>query len=379
MWTAQKAECPSERQDAMTHGTFTGTLQAVGWAIWLLAVSAGPARAQIVVNAGDDVNFRLGVLGQFQADTLEDPGTNANTSNLFVRRMRLLFGGQVAKNVTFFIETDAPNLGKTLPGGKNIQPAMNLQDAYAEFKATNAFAVDAGLMYVPFSRNAIQSASTLLPIDYGSYTFTQSGPTQSFTGRDTGFQAKGYALENHLEYRLGAFQGLRDARSHNSFRYVGRVQYNFFDTETGFFYTGTYLGKKKILAVGAAFDSQLHYHAYDADVFTDYPLGPGAITAQFDYNRFDGDVTLPTLPKQNDVLLELGYLISSLKLTPVLQFVRRDVVATTLGDENRISVGANYWWAGHNANIKAAFVRIDPAAPLPTQKEFTVQLQLFVY
>jgi hypothetical protein len=363
----------------MTHGTFTRTLQAVGWAIWLVAVSAGPARAQIVVNAGDDVNFRLGVLGQFQADTLEDPETNANTSNLFVRRMRLLFGGQVAKNVTFFIETDAPNLGKTLPGGKNIQPAMNLQDAYAEFKATNAFAVDAGLMYVPFSRNAIQSASTLLPIDYGSYTFTQSGPTQSFTGRDTGFQAKGYALENHLEYRLGAFQGLRDARSHNSFRYVGRVQYNFFDTETGFFYTGTYLGKKKILAVGAAFDSQLHYHAYDADVFTDYPLGPGAITAQFDYNRFDGDVTLPTLPKQNDVLLELGYLISSLKLTPVLQFVRRDVVATTLGDENRISVGANYWWAGHNANIKAAFVRIDPAAPLPTQKEFTVQLQLFVY
>jgi len=353
--------------------------RAAGCAVWLLVASAAPAGAQIVINAGNDVSFRLGVLGQFQADTLEDPGTNANTSNLFVRRMRLIFGGQVTKNVTFFIETDAPNLGKMLPGGKNIQPAMNLQDAYAEFKATNAFAVDAGLMYVPFSRNAIQSASTLLPIDYGSYTFTQSGPTQSFTGRDTGFQAKGYLLENRLEYRVGAFQGLRDARSHNSFRYVGRAQYNFFDTETGFFYTGTYLGKKKILAVGAAFDSQLHYHAYDADVFTDYPLGPGAITAQFDYNRFNGDVTLPTLPKQNDVLLELGYLISSLKLTPVLQFVRRDIVATTQGDEKRISIGANYWWVGHNANIKAAFVRIDPTAPLSTQKEFTVQLQMFFY
>jgi hypothetical protein len=109
---------------------------------------------------------------------------------------------------------------------------------------------------------------------------------------------------------------------------------------------------------------------------TDYPLGPGAITAQFDYNRFDGDVTLLTLPKQNDLLLELGYLIRSLKLTPVLQFVQKDVVATSVGDEKRVSIGANYWWAGSNANIKAAFMRIEPTAPLPSQKEFTVQLQL---
>jgi hypothetical protein len=30
---------------------------------------------------------------------------------------------------TSFIETDASNLGKTLPGGKNIQPSVILQDA----------------------------------------------------------------------------------------------------------------------------------------------------------------------------------------------------------------------------------------------------------
>ena len=165
------------------------------------------AAAQIVVKASDDVNFKLGVLGQFQADTIEDPGTDGTTSNLFIRRLRLMFGGQVAKNVTFFVETDSPNLGKTLANGKNIQPAMILQDAYAEFKATDAFAVDAGLMFIPFSRNFLQSAASLLPIDYGAYTYSQSGPTESSTGRDTGFQAKGYFLKNHLEYRIGAFQG----------------------------------------------------------------------------------------------------------------------------------------------------------------------------
>jgi hypothetical protein len=274
--------------------------------------------------------------------------------------------------------TDSPNLGKTLANGKNITPSVIVQDAYAEFKASDAFTLDAGLMFVPFSRNYVQSAGTLLPIDYGAYTFSQSAPTQSSTGRDTGFMARGYFVENRLEYRIGAFQGQRNEVSKNALRIAGRVQYNVFEGETGFFYTGTYLGAKKILAVGGAFDSQSHYHAYDADVFVDYPLGPGAFTGQFDYNHFDGDITLPSLKKQNDMLLELGYLIRSLKLTPVLQFAHRDISDIAAGDETRTSFGVNYWWAGHNANIKAAYTNINPR-DVKSQHEFTIQFQIFYY
>src|SRR5439155_22312225 len=119
-------------------------------------------------------------------------------------------------------------------------------------------------------------------------------------GRDAGFQARGYLLDNRLEYRIGAFQGARDAASHRSFRYAGRVQYEVLESEgTGFFYTGTYFGTKKVLAVAAAFDTQSDYHAYDADVFADHPLGPGAITPQSPYNRFDGATTFLTLPQQD--------------------------------------------------------------------------------
>jgi phosphate-selective porin O/P len=344
---------------------------------WLLAGTAA-GNAQILIKASDDVNFKLGVLGQFQADTVEDPPGDANSNNLFIRRLRLMFAGQVAKKVTFFIETDTPNLGKAQPPtGKTVTPEF-IQDAYGEFKVSDAFALDAGLMFVPFSRNSLQSAATLMPIDYGAYTFTQSAPTQSSTGRDTGFQAKGGFLGNHLEYRFGAFQGLRDARSHNPFRYVGRLQYNFFDTDTAFFYTGTYAGKKRVLAVGTAFDSQKHYRGYDVDAFLDYPVAHGAITGQFDFNYFDGGETLTALPKQHNVLVELGYLFSALKLTPVFQFTSRDAVSASAGDETRWSAGLNYWWAGHNANIKSAYSRISPTGTT-TQNEFTVQLQLFYF
>jgi hypothetical protein len=342
-------------------------------------VVAASADAQVVIKVNEDVNFKLGVLGQFQADWLEDPAADDTTKNLFIRRIRLLFGGQVAKNVTFFVETDSANLGKTLTSGKNISPGIVVQDAYGEFKLHDAFALDAGLMFVPFSRNSVQSAATLLPIDYGAYTFSQTAATQSTVGRDAGFQAKGYVLNSHLEYRLGAFQGARDAASHRSFRYAGRVQYEFFESEgTGFFYTGTYLGKKKVLAAGAAFDKQDDYHAYDADVFADYPTGPGAVTAQFAYNRFDGDTTFTTLPKQNTYLVEAGYFLRDLKVTPVLQFAKRDILNTATGDETRWSIGANYWWAGHNANVKGAYSRISPRG-LPDQNEFTIQLQLFYF
>jgi hypothetical protein len=256
---------------------------------------------------------------------------------------------------------------------------MTVQDAYGEFRVRDAFAIDAGLMFVPFSRNSLQSAASLLPIDYGANTFTQSASTQSTVGRDTGVQAKGYFIGNHLEYRLGAFQGARDTAYHRSFRYAGRVQYQFLEPEaTGFFYTGTYLGTKKIAAVAASFDTQNDYHAYDADAFVDYPVGPGAVTAQLAYNRFDGGDTVLTLPKQNVVLLELGYFRRHLKLSPVFQFMNRGIVDTLVGDQTQWSVGVNYWWAGQNANIKAAYGRVDPRVSA-AQNEFTIQLQLYYF
>jgi hypothetical protein len=198
-------------------------------------------------------------------------------------------------------------------------------------------------------------------------------------GRDTGVQAKGYLLANRLEYRIGAFQGARDERSHRAFRYTGRVQVQLLDPEAaGFFYTGTYLGARRVAAIGAAFDRQEDYAAYDADAFLDYPIGPGAVTTQLAYHRIDGDRTFPTLPEQNVLLVELGYLLRDLKVTPVFQLSRRAIVDAAAGDETRWSIGLNYWWAGHNANVKGAYGRIDPRGQ-PEQNQFTIQLQFFYY
>ena len=367
-------------------GVLTSFLLSMG------AAQAAFAQAEMKVN--EDVILRFGVLGQFTADTIDDTVTDENTDNLFVRRLRVIAAGTVAKRVSFLVETDTPNLGKTLPTGKNIQPGVIFQDAYGEFRLHQSFALDAGLMLIPFSRNSLQSAAMLLPIDYGVNTFNQSAPEEESNGRDTGFQAKGYLVGNRLEYRVGAFQGRRDVAT-GPLRYAGRVQYNFLDPEISFVYTGTdldqeaprthpgrytgtYLGRKRVLAVGAAFDAQDDYRGYAADVFFDHALGPGAITAQVDWTRFDGGATLPSLARQNDVLVEAGYYVRKLGLTPFLQYTWRDILRASTGDEDRVSIGAAYWWRSYNANFKGAYTRIDPSG-LDRQHEFTIQLQLYYF
>ena len=357
----------------------TEFVRSTAIAALLSLASAAPARAQLEIKPNDEVGIKFGVLGQAQADWLGDPSGGGTIQNLFIRRARLIVGGQVTKRVTFFLETDTPNLGKsTPPGSKNLQTGTILQDAYGEFKANDAFAVDAGLMYVPFSHNSLQSGATLLAIDYGPYTFAQSVPTQSSAGRDTGFQARGYLVSRRLEYRAGAFQGVRDARSHNPFRYAARLQYNFCDTDTAFFYSGTSLGKKRVVAVGGAVDAQRTYRGYDLDAFVDWPTGPGAVTGQLDYNHFNGGDTFASLPKQHDYLVELGYFIPAAKVSPIVQIAKKDLVDTSAGDEDRWSIGAAYWLAGHTANVKGAYSRIRPSG-LPRQNEFSIQLQLFYF
>ena len=354
-----------------------GYISAVIVALLLLG-TAVPASAQMQIKVSDQINLKFGILLQTQADEQQDAVLRTYAQNVFIRRARLLLGGQIAPNLTFFIETDSPNLGKsTTTGTKNSAPSLFLQDAYFEYKANDAFAVDAGLMLVSPSRNGLQSAASLLPVDYGAHTFANSAPTQSSAGRDTGVQARGYFFSKKLEYRAGVFQGMRDTPN-RELRLTGRVQYNFFDPETSYFYTGTYLGKKKVLAIGAGIDHQHKYDGYAADVFFDYPLKSGAVTVQLDHIRYNGSDFLKSLPDQHDTLLEAGYLIGKTRFMPVLQFAKRDIAGRTIGDEQRIGGGFNYFLSGHNANVKAIYTRID-GKNVQAANQFTIQLQFFYF
>ena len=356
--------------------------------VWLFAavLLLLPAllQAQVVVKVNDNVNFKFGGLLQTWADAQQDATTGGYANNLFVRRIRFLFGGQITPNITFFFETDNPNLGKNKASSTSLSSGFVTQDAFVSWKptGTNAFMLDSGLMLAPLCRNCLVSAATILPLDYGSWSFLESAATESSAGRDTGIQARGYLGGNHFEYRGAVLQGFRASGSRNALRTTVRGQYNVFDTEVGFFYPGFYMANKKIWSVGGAYDQQQDYNAYTADTFVSWPdaAKKNALNADLTLFAFNGGKTFASIPEQRDLSLQVGYYVGALKLQPFLRLENENYKASANDgkDNKRIQAGLTWLPNGNNFNVKGAYSRVDPRVGRTTN-EFTVQLQFFYY
>ena len=114
----------------------------------------------------------------------------------------------------------------------------------------------------------------------------------------------------------------RGVEARNAPRFTGRVVYYPWAADTGYFYSGTFQGSKKLLGIGASVDVQKAYHSYGADVFYEQPLNGGrqGLTVQLDLVHFDGGALLISLPKQNTYLFEAGLHLARGRLTPFVQY-----------------------------------------------------------
>ena len=348
----------------------------------LLALAfAAPAPAQIVVSH-DDVTFKLGVQGQLWADWTQDSsGARGYQQNMYLRRARIIIGGDVGKNISFFFETDDPKLGIT---PKSLASGFVIQDALMEWKPSDHFQVGGGLFIVPFSRNGLQSTLSYLTLDLSPISTVNNSATQSSALRDLGFQFKGFFHNDRLQYRIGAFNGERDANARNSLRTAGYVQYDFFSPEKVYVFTGTALGKQKILAVDAGFDKQSSYRGYSANAAAALPVNRGdEVAGQFQFIHYDGRTKFTAIPDQNDYLLEGGYYVHKAKIQPFTKYEAQAFVtaANASKDINRFGLGANYYIRGQNLKWTCQYLRASPrnSTTLKPSNEFTVQLQLFYY
>ena len=369
-------------------GSRSACCAAVAALVVVLLVAAAPADAQVIIKVSDTVNMKFGLLVQPQVEWIElANSTNTDTvgyqQNLYIRRMRILFGGQVAKNVFFFAETENSNLGKstsTTGSNKSLATGFQILDAVVEYRPLKAFNLQAGLIRVPTSREALKSSGTQVPLDFSAWTFLQSTPTQSTAGRDTGFMLRGYFVNDRLEYRAAVFQGFRVSGSHNSLRFTGRLQYNFFDTEVYNMpsYISNYLGAKKIFNIGGAADLQGDYKSFSADAYASIPVASGSVDGTLEFQSIDGGTFITTLPKQQTYQVDLLYYTKGVKLAPWIRWEMRNYSNAALIDESRYWVGLSYLPFRYNLMVKSAYVRIDPKTG-PSINQFGVMLHLYYF
>jgi hypothetical protein len=371
----------------------------------------GVPTASFKIEPSSGNTLKLGLLFQPQFQSLGSTELSGTSYNLFLRRTRFLAGGTLFGTFEYFFDTDYPNLflaGNDAPTATanatttKATPGMNVQDAFITWKpAGDVFKVDAGYMLPPMAHNAVQGAGTLYSWDYFAFTFLSTagtilGSSASPVGRDLGVQLRGLVLDGHLEYRLGLFQGLRNTEtpaamggmatnvgSTNFFRAVGRVQINLLDAEPGFFYAGTYLGRKKILSIGLSGDTQSSYHYFAGDVFADLPLGPGVFTAQVNVAHWDGGTFVP-IAKETAIMGEVGFNIAALQLSPILHAEHlwggTSSGMVTSVDQSHIGGGLAYWPFGHSSNLKAFYTRNTTAAVgQHDDNQVNVQWQLYFF
>ena len=271
-------------------------------------------------------SIKVGLLSQFHAQALQEQTTLQQDMNpaytrhwqrqLYIRRLRVLVGGNVTKSTSFFFESDATNIGRVAATGtKTNGVSMYVQDAQVVHSFMPELSFIVGLHLVGISRNGLQGATTLMGINYGSYQFVTSTPLDNSVGRDLGVTARGFVADERLEYRAGVYSG-RNVNHVLPLRSAVRLQYCFLDQGEGvLLYRHDTRAKDTCSISVPGADLQGSYRGYSADAFLDLPVGDaGALTVSASAGSFDGrgsdlDSTAFTglVPKQSILFLEAGY------------------------------------------------------------------------
>jgi hypothetical protein len=373
-------------------------------------VNQGPSRE---VKLGPDTWFRFAVQVQAWAQARQDRRTVAGTNDgtygydFYCRRCRFFTTGSVVKNVFFNFLFEAGNVGKadlttgakTTNGVAGPTATPQVLDAYGQVKFADAFWLSAGNILMPLTRNGTQPTTTYLSLDTANVDSVPALQGNSYVLRDLGVQANGFFLDNHLEYRLGVFQGSRQPASavqtagHNGPRVVASLMFDFWDPEVGYVNGGHYYGTKKVLGLMGNWDYQSFrkdapglpaptspapppnqpagqdkdaYMGFSGAAFINYPLsgapsktGGDEIAALLQVGYYNGGFatnatgvttnqgTYPNILKQMDYLAEAAYYNHAGRFSVFGKYEKR-----ALSDDNILplrqsaAIGSVTWIAG---------------------------------
>lgn len=308
-----------------------------------------------------------------------DQGPSLKT-DFYLRRVRLLFTGQITPKIKFFIGTLNGDMGKD----GNMTSRTMIADAWMEFTLSESLTINAGLLKLPFSRHMQQTGAKLHGLDFHGAFLKRYG---GIGHRDFGVMARGLLFNKKLDYRIALVDGLEYApgvpavNKKDNLRIVGRLGYNVFDAEPGYFLAGSYLGTKKVLSFGVSFDLQPGvggntrddlYSAIAFDAFADIPMGENGIVSTLNIYSFGAG---GMVPKGSGMWIDFGYRIK--KIEPLIALEFYSPANGNAGKRNTILGGINWWIHGHNANIKFQFGTEKLNGADKWTKTATIQGQIF--
>jgi hypothetical protein len=320
----------------------------------------------------------------------QDGRATGPSYDLFLRRARLLVHGSANEELSFFFQTDQPNWGKggSFKGASsNFSSPLYVQDAFMSYAFLPELTLDFGMMAVPFTRHALESASSLHTLDQHAEMLRL--PTGKHA-RDTGLQARGL-LTRWVHYRVGIFQGVRNAATLETPvepvgasypdlnpdglpRFTGQLRFNLLGAEPDFFFKGVAFSKEPLVSMGLSGDYQDKavlklntnpgaYRALAVDfaselpVFADSAVITKAQLAWYGkgWSRVEESLALET----GGVTFfgEVGYRYGQIEPLVYVEYLRAgssSIIPITTRPHASIAThaGLNYWVEQHRFNLK---------------------------
>lgn len=360
-----------------------------------MATGSLGVQAGALVEFGDDRSVSFGFGTRFtygHAERAESAGGgHVNDPNL--DSARLFFGASFSKSVkaTFNTEWD---------GAKE---KVRMLDLFAQFEPMPEFNVWAGRLVSPSDRANMAGPYYLVGGGYWPCVSSRYGCNGGiFRARDDGAVVWGNVAESRLGYSIGAFEGRTfgigsltefDAKkagleADSSLMYAGRLQYDFWDLETGYFSSADHQGLADILAVGFAFryqkdgavtvDGTGDYAAYNLDFqFEKRFKGSGALGLEAAYYDYDTDGVVRS-EQGKAYSAGVSYIFEQEvgwgRLQPFLHWQRFD--ADNRIDTKQTDIGLNYVINGQKAQVSATYSSNTVGRGGPDLDRFVVALQL---
>jgi len=280
--------------------------------------------------------------------------------------MRLYFNARVTDNITLEINTDVHERSVT-------DDNINILDAFVEYKWNDYFHVRVG-RHLP--------ASDRYNLDgpyYGNSFFfplvSQRWPAVAL-GRVDGASVWGQYAGGKFKWQGSVSEGTEVAGGANDdpdhLQVSGRLTYNFWEAESGYYNSSAYYGKKDVLAIGLVGWHQSDaigtaanpedYNGWNVDFLLEKNMGWGTVdieAAYFDYGGHGvGDNNATARSIGSAWTAGVSYLYPEKVGWGAPQFVSRyqqfdptDNVTATAFTESKLELGLHYIIQDHNAKI----------------------------
>lgn len=364
------------------HSLKTVALSAVtGLVLTCGTAVAGP---QMTFGPNDEGMLQLDYKGQFQLavrDSGSGPNKDDTTMDFNFRRNRLALMGRYGDMMSLYVQTEfleSQNIGTfNVPDSKN-DAGFSILDAAMRFEINDSFNVYLGKLKYNLSRENLEACEAPLTLDRSLFIRAPYVGT-----RDNGVAVWGNFLNGLLQYRADVMEG-RSATTaaapapESNFRYSFRGHVSVLDPENKYGYKGTYLGKKKVLTVGGAYQYEQKvayadtvaktgakdYKAWTVDGFFEYPLeGIGTVTLSGAYEDIDlGDAYKGANPDPDTVGLngqKNGYYVKGAYMLPMLplqffgryekwRFAALNTSTTNDATQNIFDQGVDWYGGGLN-------------------------------